>query len=134
MEKIRFKVGYDYVLVGDYSVALPFAPAAFIYTDFIRFDTDGVLYIRNGYAWDGPSGPTIDTPDFMRGSLVHDALYQLLREDHLPREFRDQADDVLVQICEEDGMPGFRRAYVRMGVKIGGGPAAFTPTQILEAP
>ena len=28
-----------------------------------------------GYAWDGPSGPTIDTPDAMPASLVHDGLY-----------------------------------------------------------
>ena len=47
---------------------------------FIEIGTDGLLTIRKGYAWDGPSGPTIDTKDFMRGSLVHDALYQLLRE------------------------------------------------------
>ncbi len=30
-----------------------------------------------------PNGPTIETKTFMRASLVHDALYQLMREEHL---------------------------------------------------
>ena len=48
-------------------------------TAFIQLTAKGKLTIKRGYAWDGPSGPTIDTKTFMRGSLVHDALYQLMR-------------------------------------------------------
>lgn len=60
--------------------------------------------IRYGYAWDGPSGPTIDARNLMRGSLIHDALYQLIREGYLPQEYRNAADLLLKRLCIEDGM------------------------------
>lgn len=69
--------------------------------------------INAGYAWDGPSGPTIDTKTFIRASLVHDALYQLMREEKLDRiKYREDADQLLKRICLEDGMNSFRAAYV----------------------
>jgi len=81
---------------------------------------DGVLFLEVGYAWDGPSGPTIDTPSFMRGSLVHDALYQLMRDGALDREHRKHADGLLRKICLEDGMNKFRAWYVYRAVRIFG--------------
>ncbi|EMO20729.1 hypothetical protein LEP1GSC168_0070 [Leptospira santarosai str. HAI134] len=85
---------------------------------FISLDPDGLLHIEAGYAWDGPSGPTIDTKTFMRGSLVHDALYQLMREEKLDRaQYREYADHLLKQICTEDGMNRFRAAYVYKSVR-----------------
>lgn len=79
-----------------------------------------ILHIAEGYTWDGPSGPTIDTPSFMRGSLVHDALYDLIKAGHLPKSARRHADRVLYLICREDGMSWFRAQYVWLGVRIGG--------------
>ncbi|PJZ27668.1 hypothetical protein [Leptospira kmetyi] len=80
---------------------------------FVDLNRDGMLNIEAGYAWDGPSGPTIDTKTFMRGSLVHDALYQLMREEKLDRDgYRETADRILKKICLEDGMNSFRAAYV----------------------
>lgn len=61
---------------------------------------------------DGPSGPTIDTKEFMRGAFVHDALYQLIREGHLLMRDRKQADKILRRMCIEDGMSRFRAWYV----------------------
>ncbi|MFC1891589.1 DUF1353 domain-containing protein [Thermodesulfobacteriota bacterium] len=87
-----------------------------IVTNFISLKTNGQLTIQSGYAWDGPSGPTIDTKTFMRGSLVHDALYQLMREKHLTLENRNKADELLKKICIEDGMNGFRAWYVYKAV------------------
>lgn len=75
------------------------------------------LVISAGYAWDGPSGPTIDTKSFMRGSLIHDALYQLLRHGVLPENHRKMADDELWRICRADGMNRFRAWYVRKMVR-----------------
>lgn len=83
-----------------------------ISTRYIRLTEDGTLVIYYGYAWDGPSGPTIDTKNFMRGALVHDALYQLLREGYLPQAERFIADGILRQICLEDGMSKLRAWYV----------------------
>lgn len=80
----------------------------------------GDLVIHKGYAWDGPSGPTFDTPEFMRGSLVHDALYQLIEENVIPWGHRRMADRELWRICREDGMGWLRAAYVYLGVRLAG--------------
>ncbi len=67
---------------------------------------NGALTIDEGYAWDGASGPMPDIPSVMRGSLVHDALYQLMREKLLDyKKDRQMADKLMQQICLEDGMP-----------------------------
>ena len=83
----------------------------------LELDPNGTLTIRKRYAWDGPSGPTIDTTSFMRGALVHDALYQLIRERQLPFECRDHADRLLRKMCLADGMWSFRAWYVYQAVK-----------------
>src|SRR5512139_3132874 len=104
MKTIYYRSGYKYQLADTYAMKLSVFPPRDISTAFICFDQDGVLTIGEGYAWDGPSGPTIDTHDFMRGSLVHDALYQLIRQKHLPEDpWRLWADEALREICLEDG-------------------------------
>ena len=79
---------------------------------YIDIHKRGDLVIHAGYSWDGPSWPARDTLNFMRGSLVHDALYQLIREGVLEPGDRDQADRILKEICLEDGMSRFRAAIV----------------------
>lgn len=124
MKCIRYGAGYKYQLKADYSCAIEIRPPDRIRTEYIDLDCDGWLTIRKGYAWDGPSGPTIDTDTFMRGSLAHDAAYQLIREGHLPQEARPLADQMLRRICKEDGMWGVRAWWVYWGVRLGAGPAA----------
>ena len=81
--------------------------------------------IDKGYVWDGPSDSTIDTKDFMRGSLVHDALCQLMRGGQLDgKTWREKADDVLESMCVEDAMFKLRAWYVHRGVRLAAGPAA----------
>ena len=77
---------------------------------WISLNNNGGLLIRKGYSWDGASGPAIDTDNFLRASLVHDALYQLIAANYLPMTLRRQADLELVRIAKEDGMSSFRRA------------------------
>jgi hypothetical protein len=93
-------------------------------TRFLRLQTNGRLLIFNKYAWDGPSGPTLDTLDFMRGSLVHDALYQLIRSEKLPYSTKGRADALMREICLQDGMSRFRAWYVYQAVKLFGGSSA----------
>ena len=124
MSAIAYRSGYEYQLAEDYSVQLDFAPPKSIKTDFIKFNKIGVLTLLAGYAWDGPSGPSIATANFMRGSLVHDALYQLMRERKLPQSRREDADRALQRICIEDGMSRIRAWWVYTGVRMGGGPSA----------
>ena len=82
------------------------------------------LQIKKGYCWDGPSGPTIDTDSFMRGSLFHDAWYQIFRERDYYRAFKDDADRLLQRHCIEDGMWRWRANLVYWGVKTFGGRSA----------
>jgi len=131
---IRYREGYRYQLHETYSLVVAIRPAEPIRTRFITLRPDGKLTMRWGYAWDGPSW-AIATKSFMRGSLTHDALYQLLRGGHLEQSWRKQADLELVRICEEDGMWGIRRWWVYRGVRIGAGPAAAPQDdEILSAP
>ena len=124
MNLIAYRAGYKYQLAEDYTVSVGIHPPEDIDTEFIKLDKDGSLLIKRGYAWDGPSGPTIDTRNFMRGSLVHDALYQLIRWGYLPPEAREQADKELHQICLEDGMTKIRAWWVYRAVRRCAGSAA----------
>jgi hypothetical protein len=115
---ITYKGGYKYQLKQPYKVPLPITPKIAIETPYIGLTPDGELTIKEGYAWDGPSGPTVDTLTFMRGSLIHDALYQLMRErclDHIIH--REKADRILRDICREDGMWWLRAWWVYLGVR-----------------
>jgi hypothetical protein len=133
---IKYKSGYKYQLVEEYQVKVSVIPIDNIKTDYIELDTEGMLIIKKGYAWDGPSGPTWDTPNFMRGSLVHDALYQLLRNEFLEQKWRYEADEELRRICREDGMSKIRAWWVYKAVRLGGGPAAssYSRKEIHKAP
>ncbi len=114
---IHYKKGYKYQLVKDKAFVTNVYPVENIVTDWIWLGVDGILLVKKGYAWDGPSGPTIDTPSFMQGALVHDALYQLGREGLLSEVWRKVADRELVRFCKMDGMGWFRRQYVYAAVR-----------------
>jgi hypothetical protein len=125
MECIAYKSGYKYQLKQDYVIQIEIKPEAPIDTDYLSLTLAGTLTIKNRYAWDGPSGPTIDTLNFMRGSLVHDGLYQLMREHLLDEDkYREAADRLLQEICKEDGMSAARAWVVYEAVHYFGEPAA----------
>jgi hypothetical protein len=105
MSCIRYRQGtYKYQLRRPHVERTSLRPERTICTDWIALETDGTMTISSGYAWDGASGPTWDSKSSMRGSLVHDAAYQLLRMELLPPWFRVQADAEFRRICIEDGM------------------------------
>ena len=102
---ISYKAGYKYQLVAVYSIQTLIRPKEMASNDYVCIYPNGLLTISKGYAWDGPSGPCPDVPSAMRGSLVHDALYQLIRVCGLWDGFRSFADDLLRELCIQDGMP-----------------------------
>jgi len=123
--QLWYKSGYKYQATKDFWIKLPEGPEKVVRTWFIEYRPDGWLWIRRGYAWDGPSGPTIDTHTFIRGSLVHDALYQLMRMGLIPVSLKEMADNVLHRMCREDGMLWPRAAYVYKAMAFSG--AAIDP-------
>ena len=104
MNQIRYRAGYRYQLAAPYECLLMLAPVYEIVTEWARFLPSGHLVISTGYAWDGPSGLALDTKSAMRGSLVHDALYQLIRLRLLPEQTRETVDHIYERFCIEDGM------------------------------
>lgn len=130
---------YKYQLLETYDLYVGVHPAySPVYTDFLQLDMNGILKIRAGYSWDGPSGPAIDTKSFMRGSLVHDALYQMIRLGLLPADRKSRADDVLKRICLEDGMSRVRAEWVHLALSLFGSrrtkPLPEDRGRVMEAP
>lgn len=119
-DRIRYtdSTSYKYRLAAPYAVETGILLAEPIASGELSMAVDGRLSIAAGYPWDGPSFPAIDTLNFMRGSLVHDALYELMRRQLLdPKIARPMADALLVTICREDGMSAIRCGWVGWGVR-----------------
>jgi hypothetical protein len=133
---MKYKTGYKYQLAEDYRVTIPINGNT-IKQGFIKLTTTGILTLQKGYAWDGPSGPAIDTKNFMRPSLVHDALFQLMRKKRLKvEEYFDIANRILRDMCVQDGMWKVRAWWVFHSVSMFGKSAADPSNEkkILTAP
>jgi hypothetical protein len=104
-----------------------------IHHKYFAIYPDGRIVVKSGYCWDGPSGVSIDTPSFMRGSCIHDIVFQCLRDDlfnlkkHISRcNFNEKewkkifnlANKELRRICIEDGMWRIRAFWVYQAVQI----------------
>lgn len=104
---IYYKEGYKYQLAKEYKYETGIT-GIYYSDDYIKLNKNGLLIIKEGYAWDGPSGPTIDTKNSMRAALIHDALYQLMRYEVLPHKYREHVDNIFYDILKEDGMSTVR--------------------------
>jgi len=105
---MKYTSGYKYQIAEDYTCFVPFFASDAIRTRFIDLQPMkkdghliGLLRIRQGYAWDGASGPTYDTSDTMTPSLVHDVGYQLMRNYLLPQSCRSVIDEHLGVMMKE---------------------------------
>jgi len=130
LPKLKYRSGYKYQVAESITIQTQIT-GFFAHNQFLLLLEDGTLFIRVGYPWDGPSGPAVDTPNFMLSSLVHDAFYQLMREELLPQSIRELADNEMSRINYEwgldnpgKGMSWFRRWYTHLGVRIGASSAA----------
>lgn len=123
MSECKFEKGGSkkYRLTKTFVGYLKIKPKSNIHTPYCGFLSRGSLVIYKGYEWDGPSGPAIDTDNFMDGSLIHDLLYQLMREGHLKRwPYRLYADNEMFRQCKKDKMMLPRRCWCWLAVRIGG--------------
>ena len=133
---MKFVPGYKYQLAKAEVTKTSIQPEETLTTEWLMLDMDGILTIEKGYAWDGPSGPTYDSRNSLRASLIHDALYQLIRLELLPPYNRRAADLDLDRILKEDGMWFLRRWYWLRGVRwfAGGAIDPDNVKKILDAP
>lgn len=114
---IHYKKGYKYQLAGNHIYHVDIKPAESIFAGFVKLNVSGVLWIKSGYAWDGCSGPTWDDKHNMRGGLIHDALYQLMRLGVLSQDYKESADRELQKAMIEDGALRVRAYYYYRAVR-----------------
>ena len=134
---ISYRSDYKYQLAEGYKITISIKPKFDIQTDFIDLDVNGTLLVKAGYAWDGPSGPVKDTKENMRAYLVHDALYQLMRNDKIKsRTHRKAADQEFKDICKADGVSNFTASLYYKALRKFGKPAASPENkkEVIEAP
>jgi hypothetical protein len=119
---INYYEGYKYQLADFYQIMLPeFKCEQTARNNYIEI-SGGLLTARAGYAWNGADWPAVDTRTIIRGSLIHDALYQLMDEGKLPLNCKERSDRKFVEICRIDGMSKYRAFWVYRAVKIFGRP------------
>lgn len=113
---VYYKAGYKYQTTKDRHASVAVRPIAPFRHDYLSLDDEGNLGIKKGYAWDGASGPTWDTKNSMRGSLFHDAGYQLIRLGYIDPGHKEYFDQLLFDMLVEDGMFEWRATYWKWAV------------------
>jgi hypothetical protein len=118
---------YKFILLDNHVMTVPIFPHKMLIVSnkekqYIRLEPNGRLTIFAGYAWDGVSGGiSIQSDTNLRGGLVHDALYQLVRMGLLGTEERATADKIFYDILLTDGMNRVRAYYYYTAVRLFGG-------------
>lgn len=114
------KYNYKFKVEENFSIELPFKTSDFEH-DYAE-SKDGVLTIKKGYAWDGASGPVINTQNTLIASLVHDVLYQAMRLNLIKsnRENKKIADKNFFEILKMFGVNSVRRKVWYLAVKLFG--------------
>jgi hypothetical protein len=88
----------------NYSCQVGIYPDKDIDIEFSSLTKDGVLTLKHGMPWDGPSGPTFDTKSTMRPSGLHDPIFKMFRLKLLDLKWFPRANDLLRETALEDGM------------------------------
>lgn len=108
--------GMKYRIIKGFELQTNIIPPQSIKTNFSSLSKDGLLTVEKGFCWDGATG-AIDTDTIMYASCVHDAFCNWQEQGLLNVEHREQADKLLKQLCEEDGMNKLRTKWVYEAVK-----------------
>jgi hypothetical protein len=137
--KYRELTDYKYQTVEDYTTKIEVYPEKDLIFRFMELSSTGNLLIKSGYAWDGATGLPKTPTTILRGSLVHDVLYQLMRLGALDyKTNRILADRIFRSMCLEDGASKIEANCVYSFVRVFGEKYTKpTPTQevvVLTAP
>ena len=116
MDKIKYISGGKHQLVEDVSVQTNIYPQEDIVTRFVELNVDGMLTLKEGFFWDGASGPTIDPISSRRAAAIHDGLYRLAQKKLISGELnRRKTDRIFHEYLLKDGMWSWRaKVWVRM--------------------
>ena len=114
------KYKYKFKVEENFSIELPFKIPDFVHP--YASLKDGILSVKRGYAWDGASGPIINTQDTLVASLVHDVLYQAMRLNLIKssKENRQIADKNFFEILKIHGVNSIRRKVWYFAVRLFG--------------
>lgn len=131
---MQYTSGYKYQIREDIRFALPPEfDGIDIATDFITLK-NRILTVMRGYAYNGASGPTIDTKNSMRPTAFHDAMYQLMCLELLLREFKPLVDELFYELLRQDNMAAPRAFVWKRSVQKLGTGASIRNKDILVAP
>lgn len=138
-KKIYYQIiGESYQLTKPFKIKINIYPRRDIVDHPLIFlSRKGWLWFAPWYTWDGPSGPTYDTKNSLKGSLVHDGLCELMRWGLLNRRrWRTPSDMELRRICRLDGMSLIRSHLWYRSVNVVGASASSPKSRrkILMAP
>ena len=106
---MKYRSGYKYQLYKTEVFSTRITPPKLTTLPFILLYPSGKLIVKRFYAWDGASGPTIDTKNSMRASLFHDAVTQLMRLGVLDKKWRITSNEEMEYFLKQDGMWWLRR-------------------------
>ena len=111
---------YKFKVEENFSIELPFKIPDFVHP--YASLKDGILSVKRGYAWDGASGPIINTRDTLVASLVHDVLYQAMRLNLIKssKDNRKIADKNFFEILKMNGVNSIRRKVWYFAVRLFG--------------
>ena len=114
------KYKYRFKVEENFSIELPFKIPDFVHP--YASLKDGILSVKRGYAWDGASGPIINTRDTLVASLVHNVLYQAMRLNLIKssKENRMIADKNFFEILKMNGVNSIRRKVWYFAVRLFG--------------
>ena len=114
------KYKYKFKVEENFSIELPIKIPDFEHP--YASSKEGVLSIKRGYAWDGASGPIINTQDTLVASLVHDVLYQAMRLNLIKSNSENKriADKNFFEILKMHGVNSIRRKVWYFAVRLFG--------------
>lgn len=121
---LKYKEGYWYQTLDWQRVQLPFDCPDYEGDGNWVMIRKGWLMTRVGYAWDGASFVMFKwfgTPRaWLVPSLVHDALYQAIREGALGRQYRDDVDRMFYAQLRARGVSWLVALVAYYCVRVGG--------------
>lgn len=90
-------------------------------THYCTLFDNGLLLLKSGFIWNGPSGPAINTPATLMPSALHDCLYRLIQEGELEKDHREASDYTYRDSLKTWGVPLWRRLLHFRAVRLFGG-------------